>query len=124
MLTYNLLRSLPATLFLAHLQCVDKCAFLVGFPPSVPSPALLELLARRVLESSTSSAKSSQEHISSPDEALQKGGVFACDEGVQESPLRCVEMFARELDRGWMSWGNEPLHFQSESLFHEIKSES
>lgn len=32
-------------------------------------------------------------------------------------PVKGVELFARELNRGWTSWGNEPLHFQSLKYF-------
>ncbi|KAL6207402.1 hypothetical protein ACLB2K_018360 [Fragaria x ananassa] len=30
---------------------------------------------------------------------------------------RCIELFARELTSGWVSWGNEPLHFQESRNF-------
>ncbi|GLU04396.1 hypothetical protein SLE2022_215460 [Rubroshorea leprosula] len=32
-------------------------------------------------------------------------------------PARCVELFAREMIAGWVSWGNEPLHFQDTRYF-------
>ncbi|KAL1353743.1 methyltransferase-like protein 2 [Arachis hypogaea] len=32
-------------------------------------------------------------------------------------PPRCIELFARELTAGWVSWGNEPLHFQDSRYF-------
>jgi hypothetical protein len=35
----------------------------------------------------------------------------------QQLPPRNLELFARELGAGWMSWGNEVLHFQSLSNF-------
>ncbi|BBG94939.1 Methyltransferase MT-A70 family protein [Prunus dulcis] len=30
---------------------------------------------------------------------------------------RCIELFAREMTAGWISWGNEPLHFQESRNF-------
>ncbi|XP_023002716.1 methyltransferase-like protein 2 isoform X1 [Cucurbita maxima] len=30
---------------------------------------------------------------------------------------RCIELFAREMTPGWLSWGNEPLHFQESQHF-------
>jgi len=30
-----------------------------------------------------------------------------------------LELFARELNAGWMSWGNEPLRFQHVNYFRE-----
>lgn len=30
---------------------------------------------------------------------------------------RCIELFAREMLAGWISWGNEPLHFQDVRYF-------
>ncbi|WCJ35289.1 Methyltransferase MT-A70 family protein [Euphorbia peplus] len=35
-------------------------------------------------------------------------------------PSRCIELFAREMIKGWTSWGNEPLHFQKSSYFDKI----
>lgn len=32
-------------------------------------------------------------------------------------PGRCIELFAREMNPGWLSWGNEPLHFQESQYF-------
>ncbi|XP_054820068.1 methyltransferase-like protein 2 isoform X2 [Prosopis cineraria] len=32
-------------------------------------------------------------------------------------PARCIELFAREMIAGWVSWGNEPLHFQDCRFF-------
>ncbi|KAK2660478.1 hypothetical protein Ddye_007011 [Dipteronia dyeriana] len=32
-------------------------------------------------------------------------------------PARCIELFAREMTAGWISWGNEPLHFQESKYF-------
>ncbi|XWS24326.1 hypothetical protein CRYUN_Cryun28dG0091800 [Craigia yunnanensis] len=32
-------------------------------------------------------------------------------------PARCIELFAREMVAGWVSWGNEPLHFQDSRYF-------
>nr|QTZ19469.1 methyltransferase 2 isoform X1 [Bixa orellana] len=32
-------------------------------------------------------------------------------------PARCIELFAREMMAGWVSWGNEPLHFQESRYF-------
>ncbi|KAJ0031819.1 hypothetical protein Pint_13835 [Pistacia integerrima] len=32
-------------------------------------------------------------------------------------PARCVELFAREMTAGCVSWGNEPLHFQDSRYF-------
>ncbi|KAK0575489.1 hypothetical protein LWI29_001371 [Acer saccharum] len=32
-------------------------------------------------------------------------------------PSRCIELFAREMTAGWISWGNEPLHFQESKYF-------
>ncbi|KAI4388421.1 hypothetical protein MLD38_000747 [Melastoma candidum] len=32
---------------------------------------------------------------------------------------RCIELFAREMRHGWISWGNEPLHFQQSKYFHK-----
>ncbi|XP_028803032.1 methyltransferase-like protein 2 isoform X2 [Neltuma alba] len=32
-------------------------------------------------------------------------------------PARCIELFAREMITGWVSWGNEPLHFQDCRFF-------
>ncbi|XP_034676886.1 methyltransferase-like protein 2 isoform X2 [Vitis riparia] len=32
-------------------------------------------------------------------------------------PARCIELFAREMQAGWISWGNEPLHFQELRYF-------
>ncbi|KAJ6808381.1 methyltransferase-like protein 2 [Iris pallida] len=32
-------------------------------------------------------------------------------------PAKCIELFARELVGGWMSWGNEPLRFQDSRYF-------
>ena len=32
-------------------------------------------------------------------------------------PARCIELFAREMMAGWISWGNEPLHFQDSRYF-------
>ncbi|XP_010943156.1 methyltransferase-like protein 2 isoform X2 [Elaeis guineensis] len=34
-------------------------------------------------------------------------------------PVKCIELFARELMAGWTSWGNEPLHFQDSRYFVE-----
>ncbi|XP_048331017.2 methyltransferase-like protein 2 [Ziziphus jujuba] len=33
------------------------------------------------------------------------------------NPTRCIELFAREIIAGWVSWGNEPLHFQESRSF-------
>ncbi|KAF3446279.1 hypothetical protein FNV43_RR11458 [Rhamnella rubrinervis] len=33
------------------------------------------------------------------------------------NPTRCIELFAREVMAGWVSWGNEPLHFQESRYF-------
>ncbi|XP_022144198.1 methyltransferase-like protein 2 isoform X2 [Momordica charantia] len=35
-------------------------------------------------------------------------------------PGRCIELFAREMNPGWLSWGNEPLHFQESKHFTRI----
>ncbi|XWS14616.1 hypothetical protein CRYUN_Cryun35bG0024500 [Craigia yunnanensis] len=32
-------------------------------------------------------------------------------------PARFIELFAREMVAGWVSWGNEPLHFQDSRYF-------
>ncbi|KAE8100551.1 hypothetical protein FH972_018438 [Carpinus fangiana] len=32
-------------------------------------------------------------------------------------PTRCLELFAREMNSGWTSWGNEPLRFQELRYF-------
>ena len=32
-------------------------------------------------------------------------------------PSRCIELFAREMTAGWISWGNDPLHFQESKYF-------
>ncbi|OWM74497.1 hypothetical protein CDL15_Pgr004000 [Punica granatum] len=32
-------------------------------------------------------------------------------------PPRCIELFAREMRAGWLSWGNEPLYFQESRYF-------
>ncbi|XP_020104832.1 methyltransferase-like protein 2 isoform X1 [Ananas comosus] len=32
-------------------------------------------------------------------------------------PAKCIELFARELTAGWISWGNEPLRFQDSLYF-------
>lgn len=32
-------------------------------------------------------------------------------------PGRCIELFAREMNPGCLSWGNEPLHFQESKYF-------
>ncbi|XWS25725.1 hypothetical protein CRYUN_Cryun27aG0092300 [Craigia yunnanensis] len=34
-------------------------------------------------------------------------------------PARCIELFDREMVAGWVSWGNEPLHFQDSRYFQE-----
>ncbi|KDP38467.1 hypothetical protein JCGZ_04392 [Jatropha curcas] len=34
-------------------------------------------------------------------------------------PVRCIELFAREMIGGWTSWGNEPLRFQGLNYFIE-----
>lgn len=34
-------------------------------------------------------------------------------------PSRCIELFAREMISGWVSWGNEPLHFQDCRFFSQ-----
>ncbi|KAJ3673988.1 hypothetical protein LUZ60_005980 [Juncus effusus] len=34
-----------------------------------------------------------------------------------KNPIKCVELFARELIAGWTSWGNEPLHFHDSLYF-------
>ncbi|XVE56003.1 hypothetical protein DITRI_Ditri03aG0202200 [Diplodiscus trichospermus] len=34
-------------------------------------------------------------------------------------PARCIELFAREMLAGWVSWGNEPLHFQDSRYFQK-----
>ncbi|KAI3439648.1 uncharacterized protein J3R85_004481 [Psidium guajava] len=34
-------------------------------------------------------------------------------------PARCVELFARDMRAGWLSWGNEPLHFQELRYFQK-----
>ncbi|KAL5558094.1 hypothetical protein UlMin_034305 [Ulmus minor] len=33
------------------------------------------------------------------------------------SPTRCLDLFSREMGAGWVSWGNEPLHFQESRYF-------
>ncbi|XP_039044062.1 methyltransferase-like protein 2 isoform X2 [Hibiscus syriacus] len=33
---------------------------------------------------------------------------------------RCIELFAREMLGGWVSWGNEPLHFQDLRYFETV----
>ncbi|XP_038716571.1 methyltransferase-like protein 2 isoform X2 [Tripterygium wilfordii] len=35
-------------------------------------------------------------------------------------PTRCIELFAREMMAGWVSWGNEPLYFQESGYFQQI----
>ncbi|KAK8601252.1 hypothetical protein V6N13_059025 [Hibiscus sabdariffa] len=35
-------------------------------------------------------------------------------------PARCIELFAREMLAGWVSWGNEPLHFQDSRYFETV----
>ncbi|POO03156.1 MT-A70-like [Trema orientale] len=34
------------------------------------------------------------------------------------SPTRCLELFAREMVSGWLSWGNEPIRFQESRYFN------
>ncbi|EFJ35042.1 hypothetical protein SELMODRAFT_80323, partial [Selaginella moellendorffii] len=34
-------------------------------------------------------------------------------------PVRALELFAREMNANWTSWGNEPLRFQGKSYFVE-----
>lgn len=36
-------------------------------------------------------------------------------------PTRCLELFAREMMSGWVSWGNEPLHFQDSQYFYDCR---
>nr|GEX59555.1 methyltransferase-like protein 2 isoform X1 [Tanacetum cinerariifolium] len=36
------------------------------------------------------------------------------------APAHCLELFARELQAGWTSWGNEPLRFQDTRYFSKI----
>jgi N6-adenosine-specific RNA methylase IME4 len=35
---------------------------------------------------------------------------------------RCLELFARELEAGWTSWGNEVLKFQDIRLFTDCRA--
>jgi N6-adenosine-specific RNA methylase IME4 len=35
----------------------------------------------------------------------------------KETPLRCLELFARNLNRGWTSWGDQVLLFQERGYF-------
>ncbi|TYH11748.1 hypothetical protein ES288_A06G010600v1 [Gossypium darwinii] len=37
-------------------------------------------------------------------------------------PARCIELFAREMLGGWVSWGNEPLHFQDSRYFETVNT--
>ncbi|XP_039023017.1 methyltransferase-like protein 2 [Hibiscus syriacus] len=37
-------------------------------------------------------------------------------------PARCIELFAREMLAGWVSWGNEPLHFQDSRYFETVNT--
>ncbi len=43
-------------------------------------------------------------------------GIDGCSGGELQEP-RCLELFARELEAGWTSWGNEPLKFQHRKFF-------
>jgi hypothetical protein len=40
----------------------------------------------------------------------------------KQEPVRGLELFARDMNPGWTSWGNEPLLFQQASYFEQKKS--
>ncbi|KAK1268609.1 Methyltransferase-like protein 2 [Acorus gramineus] len=44
-------------------------------------------------------------------------GNLLLDHAPGPKPVKCIELFARELVAGWTSWGNEPLHFQELRYF-------
>ena len=35
----------------------------------------------------------------------------------KQAPVRGLELFARDMNPEWTSWGNEPLHFQQAHYF-------
>ncbi|KAH7567307.1 hypothetical protein JRO89_XS07G0047800 [Xanthoceras sorbifolium] len=44
-------------------------------------------------------------------------GALLLEHAPGPKPARCIELFAREMTAGWISWGNEPLHFQESKYF-------
>ena len=82
------------------------CRATGGKPAAVQEPA-----PRAVL------VAAQQQHSRKPRLARALACCLAPAEGGSASeapPLRQLELFARELEEGWASWGNEPLRFQQQ----------